>query len=78
MWRWAENSLYCCSRGGEIEPPEVGQMHSVGTAVGLGPLGLRARMCCSEGDRHTESSAPLGTMGVVVEVKLLPRFLLLS
>lgn len=38
-------------------------MHSLGTAVGLGPLGLRARMCCSEGDRHTESSAPLGMMG---------------
>lgn len=39
-------------------------MHLVGTAVGLGPLGLRARMCCSEGDRHTESSASLGMMRV--------------
>ena len=38
-------------------------MHLVGTTMGLGPLGLRARMCSSEGDRHTESLAPLGMMG---------------
>lgn len=48
---------------GETEASEEGQMHLVGTTMGLGPLGLRARMCSSEGDRHTESLAPLGMMG---------------
>lgn len=62
----------------EIEASEEGQMHLVGTAMGLGPLGLRAKMCCSEGYRHTESSAPLGMMwGRGVEVKSLPHSLLI-
>lgn len=76
--RWAENTLYYFPWG-ETRASEEGQAHSVRTAGGLSPLGLRARMCCSEGDRHAESSAPLRMMGWVggwVEVKLLPHFLL--
>lgn len=55
------------------EASEKGQLSLVGTAVELGPIGLRVRMCCPEGD--TQRTQPLWRLYGLMEVKSLYTFL---